>query len=201
MNAGSVLVGATSGWVRVVPGAPFLATVLLFCVSARLYPHLGDPTTLLPVRGSNILNQISVVAFAVCLVIYASARGLRQFEVFFSWPLLVIATVASSDPPLSARRYVLVLLVFSVAGMTLVLPHHHSEFAFLLAAFSVAVLLFCAGVLLLPNCAVHQIKDLFEPQHRRGSIFALFGLRFEGPRLLVTEATRATARATVRSVS
>ena len=153
-------------------GALFVAPFLFFWVSIKPYVDLGDPVTLLPSEGSNPLNQATVIAIAACLLAYASRSDWRRFRVLLTRPLvllmawLAISAATSVDPGLSARRYVLTLVVFSIAAVTLVLPSSRREFALLVALISGLVLLLAyGGVLLAPAYAVHQATDLLEPQH------------------------------------
>ncbi len=148
----------------------FVATLLLAWISASPFPSLSDPRLIELNDNSDLFNQLAYVVLAVAVVTYLviheplRLRPLLRpaYVAMIAW--LAISVVTSIEPALSAKRFAYTLLVIVLAGALPLLPAHLKRFAELSAAAVMTVLALCyAGVLLVPDLAIHQAYDTLEP--------------------------------------
>ncbi|MEM0899814.1 MAG: O-antigen ligase [Pseudomonadota bacterium] len=122
--------------------------------------------------GGNIVNQIGftlifAATFMGCILLVPVATVVRLLS--FSWiamlALLAGSVVYAPDPDAAIRAYLFTLFgIVSAAGLV-VLPRQADDFSRLLViAGSVVIALSFAGVILLPQAAIHQGGEV-EAQH------------------------------------
>jgi len=196
-----------SAIVRFAHSAVFLAAFLLFWVSVNPFHDLADTSTLAPSDASNVLNQAAVIAVALACSAFLLSFGWRQFVPMLSLPLLLtlaaiaLSVLLSEQFGLSARRFVLALMVILIAGACLRLPHDRRHFAGLLAIAAGIVLVMCyAGLLLVPHLAIHHAGEALEPEHA-GSWRGLFAHKNQAGGAMVLLAFIGIYVARVRSVA
>ena len=148
----------------------FVAILLLCWVSVNPFPDLANPTIADIGDSSDFINQIAYIVLAGAVGTYFlihepwRMRPLVRpiYLAMFGW--LVVSVVTSSDPGLSARRLVFSLLVILLAAALPLLPTSLKRFSELAAVAVIAVLALCyAGVVLIPQRAIHQSYDVIEP--------------------------------------
>ena len=148
----------------------FVATLLLAWISASPFTTLADPNFNEAADNSDLFNQIAYVALAMSVATYVlihEPQRLRPllrpaYVAMIAWLALSVAT--SLDAAVSAKRLAYALLVFVLAGALPLLPANLKRFADLSAAAVSIVLALCyAGVMLVPDLAVHQAFDVLEP--------------------------------------
>jgi O-antigen ligase len=148
----------------------FVAILLLCWVSVNPFPNLANPTIGDIGDSSDFINQIAYIVLAGAVGTYFlinepwRMRPLVRpvYLAMFGW--LVVSVVTSSDPGLSARRLVFSLLVILLAAALPLLPINLKRFSELAAVAVIMVLALCyAGVVLIPQRAIHQSYDVIEP--------------------------------------
>ena len=145
--------------------------VLLSWVGVEPFPDLASDTLLDADKAAGLLNMAAYLtlgaaaAFTLLVAHKAVLRVLAAPVPLMVTGWLLVATVTSQDPSLSARRLTLSLIVMVLAASILVLPRTLRQFAGLLAGLSLVVLIASfAGVWLAPQVSVHQISDAIEPK-------------------------------------
>ena len=148
----------------------FVATLLLAWISASPFTTLADPNFNEAADNSDLFNQIAYVVLAASVAAYVLIHEPRRprpllrptYIAMIVW--LTVSVATSVDPALSAKRFAYSLLVFILAGALPLLPANRKRFADLSATAICVVLALCyAGVLLVPDLAVHQAFDVLEP--------------------------------------
>ena len=148
----------------------FVATLLLAWISASPFPSLSDPKLFELNDNSDLFNQLAYVVLGTAAIAYLlihepmRLRPLMRpvYIAMIAW--LAVSVVTSLDTALSAKRVAYALLVIFLAGALPLLPAHLKRFAELSAAAIITVLALCyAGVLLIPDQAIHQAYDTLEP--------------------------------------
>jgi O-antigen ligase len=148
----------------------FVAILLLCWVSVNPFPNLANPTIGDIGDSSDFINQVAYIVLAGAVGTYFlinepwRMRPLVRpvYLAMFGW--LVVSVVTSSDPGLSARRLVFSLLVILLAAALPLLPTNLRRFSELAAVAVIMVLALCyAGVVLIPQRAIHQPYDVIEP--------------------------------------
>jgi O-antigen ligase len=153
---------------RLIRNALFLATFLLTWLTAAPFPELGDPDTADSSDG-NLFGQVLTLLSTGALAAFAVSRNARIVLKAFT-PLLAltlawfaVSAVMSAHPELAGRRLVLAVFTIFAAAVFLLLPEDRQHFGRLLAVGSLIVLAVCyAGVLFIPDRAIHQFGDLME---------------------------------------
>jgi O-antigen ligase len=167
---------------RAVPFAPargeFLATCtfylifLLIWITTTPFADLAITGASSTADSSNAVNQVAFVAMALLAVgvavslrkdlLYALPRPIHA--VLGVWLLITIAL--SQAPMLSAKRAMFTLLVLLIAAAAITLPRTSRQLAKNFAAVTLLVVTLCyAGVLLVPDLAIHQSRNVLEPEN------------------------------------
>jgi O-antigen ligase len=148
----------------------FVAILLLSWVSVNPFPDLAVPNLGEVGDTSDVINQFVYIVLAGAVGTYFLIHDpwrLRPlvrpvYLVMFGW--LVVSVVSSTDLALSARRLVFSLLVILLAAALPLLPTSLKRFSELAAVAVIGVLALCyAGVVLIPQRAIHQSYDTIEP--------------------------------------
>jgi O-antigen ligase len=148
----------------------FVAILLLAWVSVKPFPNLADPTLSELQESGDFFNQIAYVVLGATVGTYFlinepwRMRPLVRpvYLLMLGWLFVSVAT--STDPALSAKRFIFSLIVILFAAALPLLPTSRSRFAELSAAAIIIVLALCyAGVVLVPQRAIHQAYDIIEP--------------------------------------
>ena len=153
--------------VRTHSAAVLFLVVFLYCwVSAYPFENLQDP----PANAAAV-NQIAGFLLTLGLLAYAAANRLlsmllrpRALILFlFAW--LALTTAMSVDPLVGLRRLFFTGLLCVCASTLPVLPASREQFGRLLKLL-VLILLGASylGVVLMPDRAIHQVHDLYEPR-------------------------------------
>jgi O-antigen ligase len=147
-----------------------LAAVFLFLwISLRPFSSLGDTEEV--TEAGNLANQIGYSLVLILLAAWCFAHDPQRlllllrptFIAMLFWFAMCVLT--SWDPTLSARRFALTLIAMGIAAMVLLLPKNVRHFGDVMAAVVLIVLATCyAGVLLVPELAIHQPTDYMEPE-------------------------------------
>jgi O-antigen ligase len=145
-----------------------LATFLVVCISFRPFLSLAEP---LPVTETGyIVNQIGYsllfLALASWCLLHDPTRLLVLLRPILMMALLwcALSVIASWEPSLSARRFGLMLMTISIAGMVILLPKNVRHFGSVMAAVALIVLALCYfGVFFFPARSIHQATDFLEP--------------------------------------
>jgi O-antigen ligase len=182
---------------RMVRSALFLATFLLIWVTANPFPDLADPKLLQPASEGNPLGQILTLLLTASLGAFVLLNHgrlvLRAFTPILLVTLAWFALSAGLSPnaELAARRLLLSVLTLFQAAAFLLLPLDRIHFARLLTAGALIILVLCyAGVIFVPDLAIHQSVDVAEPElagdwrgsftHKNGAGAAMVLLIFIG---------------------
>lgn len=164
-------IGAESGQ---HDGLRLIVLVLIFALSwigVDPFSDLGsdawvsaDP----PVSLANILAYVSVGGLAVWVTYRCRSDALRLLAGPMLWVVigwLTVTSITSQNPSLSFRRLVLTIIVMAMAAAGVVLPKTLRQFAGVLGALSLGVLIASfIGVFFAPHFSVHQATDAIEPQ-------------------------------------
>ena len=150
-------------------GLLFVGSFLLAWVSTTPFPSLSDAHWLDPENG-DLANQVAWFGFGVCaaLVILRDRHVwpalLRPvYGLMIAW--LAVSVVTAAYPALSARRLAFGLCVIAVGAAIPLLPATRERFCDFLGGLTAAILVLCfAGVLFIPDLAIHQVTDLVEPR-------------------------------------
>lgn len=161
--------GREETWTHVVRAVLFVAVWSLIWITLDPFGNLGSEDLLGPTSGNDLWIYVSFGLMAMMVVGATIGRWKHvQFaltnRVFIGLVVYIAYTVvASADPSASLRRYVLFVVVALIAALVCLLPRDRDEFARLLIGTCWFVLLLSyAGVLLIPEHAVHQATDLVE---------------------------------------
>jgi O-antigen ligase len=157
---------------RLIRGALFLAAFLLFWITIEPFNDLTDPTSVGPSEGSNGLYQAAILALTLAMTAFLLQNDPRRLHVIVT-PLVVVmlawmalSVMASPNLDISARRFILTLLVIVIVAGALQLPQDVRHFSNLLAAGTLIVLATAyAGVIFLPHLSIHGMAEVLEPQH------------------------------------
>jgi len=170
-NARPVAALTGIGLDTVVRSGLFVAVLLVVWVSFHPFPDLSAPPQQLA-EGGDLANQLGFaflfLAFGGWMLLHDPARLKPLLRpaliVMLTW--FALSVVVSWEPGLAARRLVFTAIVMAIAAISLLLPKNVRHFADLLAAATLIVLALChAGVLLLPDFALHHATDVLEPEH------------------------------------
>jgi O-antigen ligase len=149
----------------------FVAVFLAVWISFHPFKSLADPVSQVN-EGGDVANQIGFSAIFLMLAGWMCLHEPSRLMLLLRPALLAIlawlalSVLASWEPMLAARRTAFMLVIMSIAGMTLLLPKNLRHFADLLAITVLIVLAVCyLGVLLVPQLAMHQATDYLEPAH------------------------------------
>ena len=161
----------------VAPVPPFpagsavaFAFTVVVCVSLHPFQSLASSSTIELSSGGETATYLLLAGFAAASVLLARRRFLLAYRALLCWPLvglmgwLALSCVASPDPVTSAKRLVLAGLM-AVLGASLVLLPRTSEGLAGILGLAAGLVLFVsyAGVVVVPDLAVHQITDVGEP--------------------------------------
>lgn len=150
----------------------FVAVFLAVWISFHPFKNLSEATTQIT-EGGDVANQIGFSTIFLMLAAWLCFNEPGRLMLLLRPALLavlawfLVTTLVSWEPALSARRVAFMLVIMSIAGMTLLLPKNLRHFADLLAITVLIVLAVCyLGVFLIPQYAVHQSTDYLEPAHQ-----------------------------------
>lgn len=156
----------------VASGALFLLVFLFFWISVNPFIDLTDPTSQTPSESAGVLNQVAGILLAALSAVslaFGAWRHTKSLAVpLFLAPLawFLLAAGLSVDPALSARRYVLTLLIIVQVVNVLLMPGDRRLFAAFLGISVLAVLAICyGGVIFWPSHSIHSADDILEPMH------------------------------------
>lgn len=156
----------------VASGLLFLLVFLFFWISVNPFIDLTDPTSQTPSESAGALNQaavfvlagLSAAGLALGAWRHAGSLAVPLFLAPLAWYLVTAGL--SVEPSLSARRYVLTLLIIVQVVNALLMAGDRRIFSAYLAVSLLAVLLICyGGVALWPSHAVHSADEILEPMH------------------------------------
>lgn len=158
--------GASGG----LTSALFVVAILYFWIGVLPFPDLGVYNPAGAVESSNLFNQLLIGAISL-LTIGVLAQHSAGHLVPKLWGLLgivflwlVITALFSSQPAFVLRRLAYAFLTCICAGGVLLLPKSSLSFARLMTACLLLALALCYfGVAALPQRAIHQASDIFEP--------------------------------------
>lgn len=160
---------ARVGLVEAVAALLVAATLLLIFVGLDPLPDLGDKGLLeLTFSGDALVNAlfIALTAGSVACLLSMDPRGLLahlRLPVLLLMGWLALSVVVSPDVGASARRLVLSLMTLTLAALAPILAGSLRRLAILLAiGVGVALLISWAGVILVPERAIHQWTDVGE---------------------------------------
>ena len=165
-----ILLGEASG--TIACGALFVAVFLFFWISVNPFIDLTDPTSQTPTDAAGVLNQVVAFGLAAASGLALALGGWRHcrhlavplYLAALAW--LCFAAAASVDPALSARRFVLTLLIIAMAVNGLLMPRSKRQFGGFLALGLLGVLVVSyGGVVLWPSHAIHSAAEILEPMH------------------------------------
>ncbi|MHC2089090.1 O-antigen ligase family protein [Methylobacterium sp. CM6244] len=148
----------------------FLAVLLLSWISLKPFQDLSNPDVLELATGREGLTYASFGLFALlclALTLPAHAKALRGFAspwflALGAW--LAVNVVLSQDPMTSVKRLTLAGSVMLAAACLPLLARSRNDLRNLLAIASLLLLGACyLGMLLAPDLAIHQAKDVGEP--------------------------------------
>ena len=149
----------------------FVAVFLSVWISFHPFKSLAEATSQVT-EGGDVANQIGFSTIFLMLAAWLCFNEPGRLMLLLRPALLavlawfVVTTLTSWEPALAARRVAFMLVIMSIAGMTLLLPKNLRHFADLLAITVLIVLTVCyLGVFLIPQYAVHQANDYLEPAH------------------------------------
>jgi len=170
----------------------FVAALLLIWITLEPFSDITRiEASDAAVRG-DLLNQLAFLTLAGAFTCYISFNDPGQLRAIFTVPLLVllawivITVLFSYHPAISARRFILVLIVMYIAAIMPLLPLSVRHFATMLAACASLVIVLCyLGIVLVPALAVHQSSDpmqsvagnwrgLFSHKNTAGAMMGLF---------------------------
>ncbi len=147
----------------------FLFTVLLAWVSLAPFKDRGNAAMLDTLVSGSIANRVVYPALLLSLLFSIGLQNRAYLGILMragcipllAW--LVVTTLTSLDPLLSARRVSLFAIHMSIAYMAMLLPRNQNELARLYAIACSIVLILCyVGVALLPHLSIHQLTDVLE---------------------------------------
>jgi O-antigen ligase len=147
----------------------FLAILLAVWISTR--PFYTAPTDG-SVPAAEVLNQVTFSGLAVLAflgILMSDRRSLRpmlqpSYALMVIW--MAVTTVTSTQGPISQRAFAFTLIAMFLAASLFVLPQRFRDFQTLLFAAALTVMgLSYAGILLVPDLAMHTDYDPFEPEH------------------------------------
>lgn len=150
-------------------GGVFTAALLLVWVSTNPFqPRLGEEVA----ASGNIVNQIafsSMALIALGSLALIDRRALLAYVtpvygLMLAW--LMVSVAVSANPDVSLRAFLFMLTVLIIAGCAMVMPQSERQFATLIGAAALIVLLICyAGLAAFPGVAIHSEGDALEPEH------------------------------------
>ncbi len=156
----------------VIRSVLFVAVFLAVWISFHPFKSLSDPVSQVT-EGGDVANQIGFSTIFLMLAGWLCFNQPGRLMLLLRPALLAVlawfalSILASWEPALAARRVAFMLVIMSIAGITLLLPKNLRHFADLLAVTVLIVLAVCyLGVLLIPQLAVHQANDYLEPAHQ-----------------------------------
>jgi len=161
----SIAKPANPGWL--IGATLVIVFALLWITTSPFYDLSNELNTL---DTSNVANQIAFVLVSALVVSVAISMRwslvsslLRPIHVLLLvW--LALSVLISNDHALSAKRVIFTLLVTIIAALSTTLPRNVSQLAIVLGTLSLVVLVLCyTGVALIPEYAIHQVGDAFEP--------------------------------------
>jgi O-antigen ligase len=147
----------------------FLAIILAVWISTRpFYAAPADGS----VPSGDILNQITFSGLALLsfgALLMVDRRALLpvlqpSYAVMVLW--MIVTTAASTQPAISQRAFAFTLIVMFLAASLFALPRRLADFQNLLFAAALIVMgVAYAGIVALPDLALHTDFDPFEPEH------------------------------------
>ena len=151
------------------PAVAALSTVLV-CVSLHPFQSLAASSNIELSSGGETTTYLLLAGLAAASVGLARRGFAVAGRALLSWPVVGLATwlalscLASPDPVTSAKRLVLAGLMAVLGAALVLLPRNPAGLAGILGL-SAGLVLFLsyAGVVVVPELAVHQITDVGEP--------------------------------------
>ena len=173
---------ASSGHISAQPDQSwrgYVCAILLALVWISTQPFKAGTGANIETDG-NVINQIvfSLAAImAVASVLTADMRVLSaylrpSYGLMLGW--IVFCVVTSSNFDVSLRAFFFTLVVLVIAAAAIVLPATQRDFALMIGAAGLIVVLLCyLGLIVFPDAAMHSGEDIAEPEHA-GSWRGLF---------------------------
>lgn len=122
--------------------------------------------------GGNVVNQVLFLVMGAIAAAVLAWRGREALRPLATLPILAmlgwicVSTALSIEPAVSARRLISLGIMFGGVVSVLVLARTTRQFADVLGASVLGVLLLCyLGVAFIPERAMHTAFDLIEPEH------------------------------------
>ncbi|QCI68143.1 O-antigen ligase family protein [Phreatobacter stygius] len=161
--------GSQESWARVARAGLFVAVWCLVWIGLEPFGDLGSQDLLGLTTGNDLWIYVTFGLLGA-MIVGATVGRWKHFVTAltdrpFIWLALYIGVniAISTDFASSLRRYILFLTVALIAALVCLLPRDRDEFARLIVGCALFVtILSYAGVLLLPELAVHQATDLVE---------------------------------------
>lgn len=152
--------------------ALFLVFYLLSCIGATPFVDLSKEATLDPAVSGNLIGQLSMIAMTLALGAFLVATR-QLFVLRYAITPVLVATLAwfalsvvySNHADIASRRLVLGAMMIFQAIALLAIPMTKRDLARLLGLGTLIVLLISfAGILLVPDLAIHQAYEVREPE-------------------------------------
>ena len=151
----------------------FVAVLLFYFVTLTPFVDLTTAASIDPAtEKSNLLNQVAFLGLTFGLWSFAFFSPMREQV---AQPLSLLAAIAiwfifvsaiSNHPDIALKRVVLSLLTCINATILLLLPRSEAQFARLMTLCCLITLVIAyAGVVLIPDRAIHQASELREPMN------------------------------------
>lgn len=154
----------------------FVTVLLLVWVSTA--PFKGGNAEI--TSGSNLVNQLAFSVMALLSIAALSTQDREVLRLYWrpAWATLLIwiaiGVVFSNTPEVSLRSFLFLATVIIMAAAVVVMPSGQRQFAALLGGVALGILaLNYAGLVLVPELAIHSAADRAEPEHA-GSWRGLF---------------------------
>ena len=152
-------------------GVVFVGAFALAWITLHPFESLGKANLLDVQSGNEALTYLAFALLAALAGILLTARWRyllacvqpRPAQAMLLW--LCLTSLVSSDPSISIKRLAFVLIIMALTACLFLLPRDQRELArFLAVATGLLLVLSLAGVIFVPELAVHQASDVQEPQ-------------------------------------
>ncbi len=151
--------------------APWLmsAILLVFWIGLDPFPDRSGKDILGTLGAGNLINQLTFPVLAIIVVSYVAWNRPEHYRAlvapvyvaFLVW--IIVIALKSGEIGTALRRVTFELFCLSIAASVLALPRSQREMAQIMGSVALVVLGLCyAGVIAIPELAVHQATDAIE---------------------------------------
>lgn len=152
--------------------AAMVAILLVMVVGVDPFHDGTAPGNIESGAGGNLLNQVLFLAIGAGTGALFLHRGLAVLRPLATVPVLItlawfcLVTATSTDPAVSGRRLVSLLIMLGAAVALPLLARDVRQFAGVLGGTALAILIACyLGLVVVPDLSMHTALDLREPEH------------------------------------